>query len=709
MRTSSRIALGLAAALVIAGTFVLLRHARRGHAFQPSLESLDTSNPIGWVPYGGAWKTFEAGMQNNSEERGAKLMNGSPDWSNYFVEADVQLLGPYGDAGLLLRSSGEEEGVDAYHGYYAILRNMNDTLTIGRSDFGLDQFVISPIVPQIGDQEWFHLKFIAYDCDIVATATSSSGKETFAAAHDPRCIAKGRFGLRSFSTSARWKNIRVGPATRQDIDALTRHTTLEKITYTSDSVRSVVPPADVDRYRVPIRREAKRLQFDLDNTSIEDLSLLNLNETKNVTIHGVVTLVSPDLYIQDVTGGIKVPQAVLTGPVKIGDEAEARGQVISRDFHPALDHATIRVLSSNVPVPALTVTAFELAVGNHDGHFVEVEGELQSLHSTPDDRLVLELADGSQRFYAIADRAEWNFRNKELEVGSRLRLRGIESLDTRDTNNLVSFAILLPTADSVDVIKAPPWWTTQHIVLVALLCLILFFGLIILFNRLQHWKLESILDERERLALEMHDTLAQSFAGIGFQLHAILEKTKNDPPVQKQVTTALSMVRTSHEEAKKSIAALRPRFLNNNDLVNALKQAAERSMEGQSVTILTQTSGSVDEIPLRTADSLFRIGQEAINNAVRHSEAHSIVISIAMMAKEICLVVKDDGKGFTVMGGNTGFGIRGMTKRADDIAANLKISSAPGNGTSVIVTVNLTSHRSLMQRMQSTFDFLVGK
>jgi signal transduction histidine kinase len=706
MKISSGKAAPLGFVLAVIATVACGLCYRTLRASHPSIASFQPDNTQGWTPYGGSWKIFNGSMQNDSEERGAKLMNGSPDWTDYAVEADIQILGPYGDAGILLRSSGEEEGVDAYHGYYAFLRNMNDTLTIGRADYGLNQFVTEPITPQMGEQEWFHLKFVAYDCDLAAEAISFSGVRTYAAAHDPRCIHKGRFGLRSFSTSARWKNIRVSTASRGDIEAITRHTTPENITYTPDWVRNVVHYPPADRYTAPIHREADRLRSNADINSIDRLSLMNLYGHHIITIHGVVTLVTPELYIQDGTGGIRAPQAILTGPVKVGDQVEAQGTVDSEEVHPVLQHATIRVLSSNVPVPALTATAFELAVGNHEGQIVEVEGVLQDSFRT-DNRLVLQLGEGSQQFYAIADQGDLTFRNLKLENGSRLRLRGVETKHIGYTRDRVAFAILMPSANSFAVIEDPPWWNRKHIAMLGLATFALILALITLSRYLQSWKIASVLEERERLALEMHDTLAQSFAGIGFQLQAILEETRTSAVATRQVETALGMVRSSHEEAKRSIAALRPRFLNSSDIVDNLRQVAERLVEGEHVKILTCSEGPVDEVPLRISDALFRIGQEAISNAVRHSHARTIAISLSLVAPRIRLSVRDDGIGFDMQQNDPGFGIRGMTRRSDNIGGRIQIASAPNSGTTITVTADL-AHSSALERLHSAARFIMG-
>jgi len=105
-------------------------------------------------------------MRNDSDERGAKLLTGSPYWQNYSIEADVMLLGGGGDAGLIVRSSDEEEGVDAYTGYYAGLRDRDNALVLGRAGHGWMEvtklFAINR--GKVLASHWYHLKLLAYEC-----------------------------------------------------------------------------------------------------------------------------------------------------------------------------------------------------------------------------------------------------------------------------------------------------------------------------------------------------------------------------------------------------------------------------------------------------------------------------------------------------------------------------------------------------------------
>ena len=140
---------------------------------------------------------------------------------DYLVEADVQLLGQYGDAGLIIRASNEEEGVDAYDGYYAGLRDLDNTLILGRAGYGWIEYQARRVLPRVYAQQWYHLKLLAYGCNIVASATSSSGQTTTDAIQEPNCIQSGRFGLKSFQTGGLWRNVQVRPATYQDLVTIT--------------------------------------------------------------------------------------------------------------------------------------------------------------------------------------------------------------------------------------------------------------------------------------------------------------------------------------------------------------------------------------------------------------------------------------------------------------------------------------------------------
>jgi signal transduction histidine kinase len=247
----------------------------------------------------------------------------------------------------------------------------------------------------------------------------------------------------------------------------------------------------------------------------------------------------------------------------------------------------------------------------------------------------------------------------------------------------VPFAILLPSWANVQVIGPPPWWTPIHIAFV-LAALVLFAGVVHLaLSQLQRWRHEVVLSERERIALDIHDTLAQSFAGIGFQLQAMRADAAGNDLMQKQIEIAVNMVRRSHKEAKQSIATIDTPIDSGPSIAESLRKVAENLSAGRALLIRTSSQGPLRKVPKSVAETIFRVGQEAIYNCIRHSGATQLDISLVIQRNTAELIVKDNGLGFVVDDGNYGFGLRGMSRRAANVSAHLEISSAPGRGTSV--------------------------
>jgi hypothetical protein len=370
------------ASLLLAGVtarFAWLSWTDREPWFQDSFERDGNGQPRqgAWEAFGGTWQVIDGAMLNISDDRGAKLMNGSPLWHNYSIEADLQLLGEAGDAGFVVRASDEEVGVDAYHGYFAGLRDLDDTLIIGRADYGWNEYQTIPIKSGVQTRTWYHLKLLAWECTLVASATNAEGEITTATLHDPACLDQGRFGLQSYSTAAAWRNVKVRPATESDMEAM-----LGGPSAAGRDHRN--PPGGTpeswseQRFFEPMQRELRDHKTDLNAVPIASLRLQAPNRSPQVTVDGVVTLVSPELFVQDSTGGIAIPEAHTNTPLQIGDSVEARGNVELHDFSSVLRNADVRLLWSHTPVPPVSVTASQAATGAFDAQYIETEGRLVS-------------------------------------------------------------------------------------------------------------------------------------------------------------------------------------------------------------------------------------------------------------------------------------------------------------------------------------------
>ena len=641
-----------------------------------------------WQAFGGTWQALNGAMQNIADDRGAKLMNGDVHWRNYIVEGDVQLLGETGDAGFVVRASQEEVGVDSYHGYFAGVRDLDDTLILGRADYGWHEFRAIPLHNGVMTGTWYHLRVIAYGCILAARATAPDGKMVVASVDDPQCIPQGRFGLQSYSTGAVWRNIRVRPASLADLTEMigTQHPSRP------DEPPQVPPLADLTAYQrdtAPMQRELSRHRTDLHAVPIASLRLLSPNAPSHVTLEGVVTLVSPVLYVQDASGGIAIPQAHLDEPIQIGDAVEVSGDAELHGFSSVLLNSSLKRLWSHAAVPPVAVSAAQAATGAFDAQFIETEGRLESEVQTDNRSVVLHLTSGSQSFLAIAENPSPAVTIPGIAPGSMIRLRGICVTDRRFTQDQIPFAMLLRSAEDVEVVEPPPWWNMQHIVESIAAVLALSFILQMAYISMKRARLRAVIEERERLAMDMHDTLSQSFAGLAFQIEGMCAEAKPGSALHEQLHSTLDMVRFLHTESRRDIAALRPFNLERLGLAKALEQAAQMMVQNGPIAVSISVRGEQRPIPLRISDALFRIGQEAIANAVRHGHPSHIQIQLTFGRPSLKLVVRDDGVGFDSGLESAGFGVRGMKQRADGIAASFRVRSSAENGTSITVRARL--------------------
>jgi signal transduction histidine kinase len=202
----------------------------------------------------------------------------------------------------------------------------------------------------------------------------------------------------------------------------------------------------------------------------------------------------------------------------------------------------------------------------------------------------------------------------------------------------------------------------------------------------QEERRKAILEERNRLARDIHDNLAQGFAAILMQLQAAQrEACLLQPAVGAKLETAIHLARTHMTEARKSVGTLRPNVSISEDVAKALKRIADLAQRTTSVPIEV----NLDELP-RFGDGVEReivgIAQEALTNAVKHSRARRITIRASSVRSiGFRLSVHDDGRGMTRERPSSGFGMTSMHERAERIGASLTIVTAPRSGTEVVL------------------------
>jgi signal transduction histidine kinase len=204
-----------------------------------------------------------------------------------------------------------------------------------------------------------------------------------------------------------------------------------------------------------------------------------------------------------------------------------------------------------------------------------------------------------------------------------------------------------------------------------------------------------VLDERQRLAREIHDTLAQGLTGIITQLEAAEQAHEHNEVWQRHVDQARSLARESLTEARRSVQALRPEPLEGSRLADAIGDMATRWSESASVPLHFETTGHPTPLLVDLEVALFRVSQEALTNVAKHADASKVGVTLSYMDDVVLLDVRDDGVGFSSGSATTdsrsvsvqGFGLKGMGQRLQRVGGRLEIESAPGAGTAISASV----------------------
>jgi signal transduction histidine kinase len=193
----------------------------------------------------------------------------------------------------------------------------------------------------------------------------------------------------------------------------------------------------------------------------------------------------------------------------------------------------------------------------------------------------------------------------------------------------------------------------------------------------------AVLQERNRLAREIHDTLAQGFAAIRLQLELARGEPDVPPRAEEALDTASQIAAENLVEARRSMAVLK----SERPSLAAALWAAIEGVRRLGQAQVEGDFGAVPEPPPAAAHELLRIGQEAMLNAVCHAEASTVRVTLAAVSGAgVRIAVADDGKGFDPDAVTKGFGLAGLRDRASAIGAELTIVSEPGEGTEVIAT-----------------------
>lgn len=434
--------------------------------------------------------------------------------------------------------------------------------------------------------------------------------------------------------------------------------------------------------------------------------LLNFNpsgvSSHRIVTRGVVTHQRPGeaLFLRDANRGLFVQTRQATA-VRPGDVVEVVGFPAMGAFSAFLEDAEFRKVGTGSEPQPIATTVRDAVRGTNDADLVTLDARLLEVLQTPTES-VLVLREGDTAFNARLTRTSLDLRN-----GSRVRLTGVCRVE--EATGAAGFRasprtieLLLRSPADIVVISAPNWWTTQRLAVAA-------GGLLVLALAALAWaamlrrrvaeqtevirhkvEREAVLEERQRVAREMHDTLAQSFSGLGFQLEALNEQLPPDAGAAKsRLETAKQMVRHGQEEFRRSLMNLRAQELERGSLATALPELARQITAGAGIELHCDVRGTPRGLPEAIEANLLRIGQECLTNAVQHARPRRIEIELSYDDATVRLRVADDGAGFDPSQLNQPreghFGWRGIRERAEQIRATVDLKSTPSKGTEVTV------------------------
>jgi len=405
------------------------------------------------------------------------------------------------------------------------------------------------------------------------------------------------------------------------------------------------------------------------------------------------------LFLQSGEKGLRVLTRRNTR-LQLGDEVEVFGFPEMGESAPVPADTVFHRIGHVVP-PVTVKLALHSPREQYDGALVITNAVLLDRRLQLDGTRLL-LRSGEQLFEALLQAPEPNGL-RSIPLNSQVRITGVCLVRSGGLWAVPqSFRMLLRSPQDIVVLQTPSWWNLHHTISIlgvtAGISLMVLVGAAVLGKRLrkpiasiphqkpQNW---AVLEERNRIARELHDTLEQELTAITMQLDLVADCFQDTPRVAQQaLDTARSMSRHCIVEARRSVWDLRCHLLDDGDLASALERVVEPLVAQINTRVDVRVVGSPVRLHASIEMNLLRIGQEAVANALKHGLARNVAVELRYAPNSVRLEVVDDGQGFVPDETRTGhFGMLDMRERAQCMDSWLHVESDPRIGTSVSIEV----------------------
>jgi signal transduction histidine kinase len=426
-----------------------------------------------------------------------------------------------------------------------------------------------------------------------------------------------------------------------------------------------------------------------------------------VAVGGVVTATVSDglIFLRDGNAAFGVRSTSPTG-VAVGDRLEVLGFPEAERYNVILEDAQVVHREPGAPPVPIETSVKVLLKGSHASDLVKVRGVVVDVVRAEGGQVAVLRAENSRIGLHVPDPAP------SLQTGATIAAVGISQIKTSSGTGFHEWPEFLRidtrSKDDVIVEKAPPWWNAQRLavllgaigVITVIAC-----GWIFLLRRQVRRqtatlrsaiKSEAILQERQRIAREFHDTLAQDLTGLHLRLDAIAAQTL-EGNIQALLNGSRSLVTRIQIETKNLVSDLREPLEPVSNLTTSLEELAHQC-SCDATAVRAEVCDLPPHFPAPVAHHLRMIAQEAVTNALKHAHAREVVIRLGKRDRAICLTVCDDGRGFDVLAhtyGNHGhFGCMGIRERCEKLGGQITWNSIPGKGTTVEVVLELSGASS---------------
>ena len=461
----------------------------------------------------------------------------------------------------------------------------------------------------------------------------------------------------------------------------------------------VVKPPPASPFTTPLREPQSILRFTPEDTHRHRVRVLG------TVLH---QLPGQTLWLHYNGHGLRV-QSPVTNALTPGDLVEVAGFPANGDFSPILEDSTFRIAAPATNAPEPVKVTSKLNALKHDADLIRLSAILTDITRSFNGWMLTFNWQGNT---LLASLPPTGTIPDDWQTGSLIQLTGICHA-TADAATFIGgggpqtareFQLLLRSPADLVVLQRPPWWTTGRI----LILLLIMTGSSLLIAAAISWiarqrlreqalrrataeaEFTAMFAERNRIAREIHDTLAQGLGAISMHLEMVKEKLGREPEkVAKHLDIAHQTARLSLGEARNSIWNMRSQVLENSDLVSALRGILEQLVDDTEIRHQFATSGAVRRLAPAVENNLLRVGQEAITNAVKHARAKNIEVTMEFAEADVCLTVRDDGGGFDPARASGGghFGMIGLRERTAQMGGKLNVESSPGQGTVVKIRI----------------------